>query len=168
MIYFNECQNLEEVKATFKNLAKKFHPDLSGFDSTSIMQEINKEYKFAIAQAAKFGFKKDGQKFTDQEVNDEILNAEQYQAAINAIIHLEGIDIELCGGWLWVSGNTFQHKGIFKANGFYFASKKIMWYFRSVQYATSNFKPMEIGQIRAKYGSQQISHKAAHYNYLAQ
>ena len=166
MIYFNECSTVNEVKAQYKSLAKKFHPDMNiDSDTTIIMQEINKEYSFAIAKAIKSD---KGEKFTAQEVEAEILNAEEYKNAISAIIHLENINIELCGGWLWVSGNTYPVKSILKDAKFKFASVKKMWYFRSAENATSNFKPMQIDQIRAKYGSQQISHKAAHYNYLAQ
>ena len=162
MTYFKDCTTLNEVKAQFKKLAMQFHPDLNTTDTTAIMQDINKEYAFAIAKVAAGG------SFTAQEAEAEILNAEGYKNAISAIIHLEGINIELCGGWIWVSGNTYPVKSIIKGAGFFFASVKKMWYFRSVEHASANFKPMAIDQIRVKYGSQVINHKTAHYNYLAQ
>ena len=152
MNYFKDCTTLNEVKATFKALAKQFHPDLSGYDTTAIMQTINKEYAYSIAKIAR------GENLSNAEIEAEILNAEQYRNAINAIINLEGLTIELCGGWIWVSGNTYTHKDILKNNGFYFASKKCMWYFRSVEYATkTKGKSLEMGQIRIKYGSQLIN-----------
>ncbi len=162
MTYFANCTTLNEVKAQYKALAKQFHPDLSGTDTTAVMQQINKEYAFAVAKLAK------GENLSAQEVEAEILNAENYKNAINAIINLEGINIELCGGWIWVSGNTFAVKSILKGAGFYFASVKKMWYFRGVEYATSNHRPKSMDAIRTKYGSQQISHRQAHYNFLAQ
>jgi len=160
MNYFKTCSTLAEVKAMYKQLAKQFHPDITGTDTTAIMQAINAEYAKAIKLAAS------GANLSQDEQDAEILNAEQYKNAINAIINLHGINIELCGGWLWVSGNTYQHKDIFKANGFYFASAKKMWYFRSPEYATSNRKKHTIEEIRHKYGTQKIS--SSYYNFLAQ
>ena len=160
MNYFKTCSTLAEVKAMYKQLAKQFHPDITGTDTTAIMQAINAEYAKAIKLAAS------GANLSQDEQDAEILNAEQYKNAINAIINLVGINIELCGGWIWVSGNTYQHKDIFRTNGFYFASAKKMWYFRSPEYATSNRKKHTMDEIRHKYGTQKIS--TSYYNFLAQ
>jgi len=115
------------------------------------MQQINNEYTFAIAALLR------GENLSHEEVEAEILNAEQYKQAVNAIINLEGIVIEICGGWIWVSGNTYQHREVFNANGFYFARVKKMWYFRSVEYKTSSHKSRSMDEIRSKYGSQLIN-----------
>lgn len=34
------------------------------------------------------------------------------------------INIEICGSWIWVSGNTYGCKTELKQNGFHWASKK--------------------------------------------
>ena len=160
MIYFKSCTTIAEVKAMYKQLAKQFHPDVTGNDTTAIMQAINSEYAKAIKLAAS------GANLSQDEQDAEILNAEQYRNAVNAVINLQGINIELCGGWLWVSGNTYQYREIFRSNGFYFASAKKMWYFRSPEYATSNRKKHTMDEIRTKYGTQKIS--SNYYNFLAQ
>lgn len=149
MTYFKDCKTKDEIKKLYRELAKQFHPDHGG--CTVTMQGINKEYSFAIAAMLK------GEDLTKDEIESEIINAEQYKDAVNAIINLDEIVIELCGGWLWVSGNTFKHKAIFKANGFYFASVKKMWYFRSVEYKTKGGKTSTMESIRTKYGSQSVS-----------
>lgn len=160
MTYFKSCTTIAEVKAMYKQLAKQYHPDLSTFDTTAIMQQINAEYAKAIKLAAK------GANLSEEDTEAEILNAEQYKNALNAVINLIGINIELCGGWLWISGNTYQHRDILRTNGFYFASAKKMWYFRSPEYATTNRQKHTIDEIRAKYGSQKIS--TNYYHFLAQ
>jgi hypothetical protein len=149
MTYFKDCTTINEVKALYRQLAKQYHPDKGGDLQT--MQAINNEYAFCIAKLAK------GENLTAEQVEAEILNAEQYKNAINAIINLSGINIELCGGWLWISGNTYSYRNILKTNGFYFASTKKMWYFRSPEYATNNRQKHTIEEIRVKYGTQQIN-----------
>lgn len=152
MRYFKDCQNINEIKSLYRQLAKQNHPDKGGDLAT--MQEINNQYANAIKNAAFKNFT------SSEERESEILNAEQYQDAINAIINLEGINIEICGGWIWVNGETYSHRAIFKANNFYFASKKVAWYFRSAQFKTSNRKTLSMEGIRTKYGSQTINTKS--------
>ena len=42
-----------EVKKAFKQLAKKYHPDVSNYDSTAKFQEINNAYEIAYRHAEK-------------------------------------------------------------------------------------------------------------------
>lgn len=156
MKYFKDCSTLNEVKQAYRNLAKVHHPDKGGDLAT--MQAINSEYAFVIRKIAS------GADLSSEQMENEILNAEAYQKAINTIINLEGITIEICGGWIWVTGNTYEHRATFKNNGFFYASKKVSWYFRSPEYKTANKKTMSLDQIRTKYGSQQINTRS--YNYL--
>lgn len=151
MNYFKSCASLNDVKALYRTLAKLHHPDKGGDLAT--MQAINNEYAFAVRAIAK------GMDLSAEEIENEILNAEQYQTAVNAIINLEGINIEICGGWIWVTGNTFPHKLVFRENGFFFAHKKVAWYFRSPEYKVNNRKKMTLEEIRTKYGTHQIQSK---------
>jgi curved DNA-binding protein CbpA len=96
MKWFNDCQSIDEVKAAYKKLAKQYHPDLGG--DTLTMQEINKEYAFASARAVK------GAKLSQEESEKEMQFSESYREAIEKIIHLEGIVIEVVGYWIWVTG----------------------------------------------------------------
>lgn len=151
MTYFKHCTSLNEVKSLYRTLAKANHPDTGGDLVT--MQAINNEYAYAVRHIAK------GLDLSAEEIENEILNAEQYQTAVNAIINIEGINIEICGGWIWVTGNTYPHKSIFKSNGFFFAPKKVAWYFRSPEYKVNNRQKMTLEEIRTKYGTHQISSK---------
>lgn len=81
-------------------------------------RKINKAYAFATAKAAQ------GANLSDEETEKEILSFEAYRAAIEQIIHLDGITIELVGYWTWVTGNTFPVKQTLKTAGFLFAHKK--------------------------------------------
>jgi len=148
MKYFTECKTIDEVKALYKRLAKEYHPDLGG--DTATMQAINTEYAFACAKLAK------GAGLSDQEADDEIRFSELYRAALEKIIHLPGIVIELVGSWIWVTGNTRPVKDQLKTAHFFFASKKCAWYFRAEEYKTRRSNK-SLEEIRRKYGSQQMN-----------
>lgn len=146
MKWFNECKTLDEVKATYKKLAKQHHPDLGG--DTVTMQEINKEYAFACAKVIK------GANFSDEKTEQEIKFSEEYRVALEKIIHLEDVNIELVRFWIWVTGNTYPVKAILKDAGFFFASKKLAWYFRTGEYQVSSRGEKSLDEIRSKYGSE--------------
>jgi hypothetical protein len=143
--YFNTCKNLEEVRKLYKELALKNHPDKGG--DTATMQEINAEYQY-IFKNKMFDFAG----LSEQEQEEFI----KYPDIIGKIIGLEGIVIEILGDWIWVSGNTYPHRAILKETGFFFAHKKVMWYYRPAEYKSSNRKPKDIEEIRRKYGSETV------------
>jgi hypothetical protein len=159
MKWFNDCLTIEDVKATYKKLAKQYHPDLGG--DTATMQEINKEYAFATAKAVK------GANLSDEEAETEILSSEAYRNAIEQIIHLEGITIELVGYWIWVTGQTYPNRATLKEAGFLFAPKKQAWYFRTAEYKVGKSSGKSLDEIRDKYGSEVLNEdKRKRHNFI--
>jgi hypothetical protein len=140
--YFEKCRSLEEVKKKYKELAMLHHPDKGG--TTATMQEINLQYK-NILKNPFF----DLSDISEEDKNEFI----KYPDIIDKIIGLHGLKIELIGNWIWISGNTFIHKDILKKTGFFFAPKKVLWYYRPAEYKSTNTKPKSIDEIRNKYGS---------------
>ena len=122
MKYFHNCSTLDEVKSLYRTLAKENHPDKGGDLET--MQHINREYSFAIAKITS------GQGLSAEETEATILSAEKYREALEKIIYVPGLEIELIGTWIWVRGNTYPHRskerggtGILGEAGFFFAKK---------------------------------------------
>lgn len=148
MKYFANCQTLDEIKQLFKKLALENHPDRGG--DTATMQAINSEYKFAIAALAKNAGK------TAKETEAEVNLSEAYQNAINKIAGLDGLIIELVGCWVWVTGNTYQHKQILREAGYLWAGKKQAWYFRTEDNKVRSRKRQDLETIKNKYGCTQI------------
>ena len=154
--YFKNCGSIQDIKNLYRELAKVNHPDMGG--TTEMMQVINNQYSEAIKNFVS------GARVENKE--EIIFDSEAYRCAIEKISHLEGIIIELVGNWIWVTGNTYPVKETLKAAGFFFASKKAAWYFRTAEYAVKNTrKKLSLEQIKDKYGSTNLS--ALNRKYLA-
>lgn len=80
----------------------------------------------------------------------------EVMAVINALIGIKGIEIELCGTWLWISGETKKNRLAIKNAGCHWAKKKLMWYWRPEEYRCRSRKSCSMDYIREKYGSEKI------------
>lgn len=152
LVFFKDCKDLNEVKMTYKTLAKANHPDKGG--DVEIMKAINAEYE----TACKLVMKKEG--FTSEQFESDLLDLNAYRDAVNAIIHLDDLIIELVGKWVWVTGNTRTHKDILKGAGYFYASKKQAWYFRTAENKVGRKSGQSLDSIKSKYGSVSVSSKA--------
>jgi hypothetical protein len=79
----------------------------------------------------------------------------KFPEIISQIIHFD-ITIEICGNWIWLSGNTRSYSKQLKEIGFYYSPRKQMWYWRPSGWESNNHKPWDIQQIRKRYGSDVI------------
>ena len=102
MKWFNHPRTLEELKKQYKKLAVQHHPDLGG--STADMQEINAEYDVLFEKLKNVRTNAEGKTYTTKEETTE--TPDEYKEIIEKLIHLNGIDIEICGSWLWITGDT--------------------------------------------------------------
>jgi len=143
------------VKAAYRAAAMKYHPDRNP-GGLHMMQSINAAMDVITASA-----------FADCAVKDYSESyADDLMAAINSVCELSGVIVEVCGSWVWLSGNTREHKDAIKAAGFWWSSPKSMWYFRPADYKSYNRKSTEMDTIRTKYGSQ--AYKSAGRNRISQ
>jgi len=154
--YFSDCSTIEQIKKRYRELAQKFHPDHNKeIDTNEIMKQINLQYE---------QFK--NKKFTS--VNHETQKTYEqtfdpfdgYREIIDKLINLQGITIELCGTWLWITGVKKEDKekqDILKELGFKFSGKKIAWYYHSGQYRKKSKKNLTIDEIRNMYGSEKVN-----------
>lgn len=146
MKYFKNIKTLEELRKEYKRLVKENHPDNGG--SVEAIKTINVEYE-QLFKVLKNNDKAENKKKYNMEEDEMLRNI------INSIINLN-IDIEICGFWIWVSGNTYGCKTELKQNGFRWASKKKMWYWHNPEEAVKGNGKTTMDDIRTKYGSQVI------------
>ena len=149
MKFFEGCETMDALKAEYKRLAKRWHPDLPGGD-VKTMQQINAEYDRLSAILPKVNSK--GERYQPEHREAP----EAFRAAVVAVQNVPGIMVELCGEWLWITGNTKDHKDVFKAAGFRWSSNKAAWYWHEGEYRRTGKKHYTMDEIRAMHGSQAV------------
>lgn len=163
MKYFKDVKSLNELKAAYRKYAFELHPDRGG--NAKQFSEMQIEYENAYAWLKNHPENEADQ--TTGTANEESYTGDStasqndvddgFKAIIELLIHLQGINIEMCGGWLWLSGDTRAVKDQLKACGCYWAPKKKMWYWRPADYKCShNRRHHSMEYIRTKYGSTKI------------
>ena len=144
-MYFDDCKTVEELKKEYRRLAMIHHPDKGG--DILIMQAINIEYDERLQYLSD-----DSGESASYNAFDEFEVGQRYKDIINRIINLPDIEIEICGKWIWVGGDTYQVREQLKTAGFFWASQKRKWYWRPPEQSYKReTRPME--WIRTNYGS---------------
>lgn len=153
MKWFKDIQSLDELRKAYKKLVVKHHPDNGGSDED--IKSINAEYdilfkKFKAGYEHSESYKNatDRQKqayntVKDQKIRDMVIKLSKYPELF----------VEICGVWIWVSGNTIAYKEELKALGLHFARNKKSWYIHFDDYVKYGKKPASMQYIRSKYGS---------------
>ncbi len=140
-----ETLDLDQTKIKFRKLAHIHHPDKGG-DGEKMKQLIT-SYKTHLRRLESEQNPTDDKPF-DYQIEKELIDKIEIFAGI------QGIVIELIGKWIWVSGDTKSIKDQLKENGFKYAPKKQLWYFRQENQAQKYHKSDKtIDEIRSKYGS---------------
>lgn len=145
--FFKDVNTLEELKREYRRLVMIHHPDHGG--DTATMQAINAEHD-ALFDALKA--KHNAEHDEDHQTTE---TPEEFREIIEALLRMDGVEVELCGSWLWIGGNTRAHKDDLKAAGCRWSSSKKLWYWRHAEDAHRWHRGRStIGEIRTKYGSQ--------------
>ena len=146
MKYFQNCKNEAEVKALYRVLAKANHPDLGG--SIEAMKAINLEYEIAIKIV--WAEDKDNSWKTREDIS-------QWVKMMADLIILENVNLEMCGSWIWATGDTKPHAAAFKAHGFTWSAPKSAWYWKPYKAKARYAGRFNLDEIRAMHGSVKMS-----------
>ncbi len=135
--------SLNDLKSAYRAACKKYHPDINPH-GLELMKVINTAYAF---------LKKNMDKWSHNQQTDDISITEVLQEVFDKIKHFVNIESEVCGSWLWVSGETWRYKKELKAAGLRWAPKKHQWYWRPEGYRKKSRRVLSMGEIRTMFGS---------------
>ena len=147
MKYFENVKTLDDLKKQYRRLAIKHHPDVGGDEAT--MKAINAEHDRIFEE-----LKKQHNASAD-EYHQTTETPEEFRTVIEFLMKLQGVVAELCGSWVWVSGDTKPHKEQLKAAGFHWSQNKKQWYWHHEEAGRKWRRGnTSMADIRRKYGSQ--------------
>jgi len=155
MKYFAGITTMEELKKAYKRLAKKYHPDLNDQNTTAIMAEINTEYE-RMVEIFQMGGATNANAFDGFR--------EFIMKLLKVLEDVEDVTVEICGSWVWVTGNTKPHKDKLNKTtgvGMQYASKKRAWYWYEGEYVKKSRKNYNMEEIREMHGSHVIKEQKA-------
>ena len=164
--FFEHVNTLDELQTAYRKLLLELHPDKHAGESadavkhfTELTQDLNKQYAYMAsllrAQEQRAKAKATGKpEPTDADFEHWARVDEDIRAAIEKIVFLPDLEIELCGFWVWVGGETRAVKAFLKDAGYHWAPKKAKWYFAGIP--SSSRGAWDMDNIRERYGSTRI------------
>lgn len=151
MKYLNDnIRTLEELKKAYHRLCLKLHPDVGG--SNDKMKILNAEYETLFERVKNIHVNKDGETYAKETQE----TPEGFQWLIAELLKLDGIEIEIIGCFVWITGDTKPHKERLKALGFRWHSKKRCWYKSPNGYRRWGKSEYTMDEIRGMYSSMKI------------
>lgn len=149
--------NAETVTAAYRRAAMKYHPDRNPAGLV-MMKAVNAAREALADFVGNLNHPEEASQYGG-DLNDAIMH----------LLHSVGLDLEICGAWLWVTGETKAHKDVIKAfetetgNRFRWHSKKTAWYFAPNDFhGRRRFRGnVDMDDIRERYGSAHVATRPA-------
>ncbi len=149
---FDHAESLEDLKRRYYRACMTHHPDRGG--SEDAMKALNAAYQAAFDRLT----------WGNAGAREERDRTEEAPAwvidRLRGIIACEGLEIEICGSWIWVGGDTRPHKEALKAAGFRWAPKKRMWYAKPANDHKRRKRSLSMAEIRERHGSTRVGTRA--------
>ena len=149
--YFFNVQTAEELKKEYKKWAVKLHPDNGG--DAEQFKDMQAEFTKLFNVLKNVHIKKDGTTWEATGDRATTETAEQFMDIIEKLMFIPDISVELCGSWIWVSGNTKEYRELLKGLDFKYSGNKKMWYYQNDGVRRYHKKAWTIDEIRNAYGS---------------
>ena len=157
--FFENVTTLTELRKEYRRLAFIYHPDKGG--DTVLMQILNDRYDRLSEK-----FIKENVDFSEGRKEYEMQVSEEIRDMLDRIMFLKGVDIEVIGGWIWITGNTFAIRTTLKSLGFLFSHPKTAWYWHKGEYRKKSGKIQSMDEMRDFWGTQKIENQPETSNQL--
>lgn len=141
----------EAIKDAYKKLSLKYHPDRNTDSNTgnnNMMKLVNAAYECLKRNADRINA---GYSHTEGAYD----YAAKFGGVLEQLRALDGLELEIIGNWIWISGETKANKEALKEIGCRYASQKVRWYFRPEEHRSlGNRKSHSMDEIRDMHGTQ--------------
>ena len=142
-----ESVTFEQVKEQYKKMIFEFHPDRNpaGLEVSQVINEA-----FSFLKDLSFPL------FNTEEKSASFFT-DDLSAALAKIRNLVGLGIEVCGCWIWITGDTRTHRATLKDAGYKYAGRKKAWYFSPpTERGKRRRGQWSMDKIRNNYGSERV------------
>ena len=153
---FAPIRTMDELKKAYRRLAVKHHPDCAG-GSEIAMKALNNAYDAAVARISRTERRATSSGSASYDASASASEAAAWRDALMALLKLAGLEIEVCGRWLWITGDTYRHRDALKSLGCRWSGSKKAWYWHAPDDGAYSRRRVDMADIRAKYGSQVYS-----------
>jgi hypothetical protein len=151
--YFENCETLDEAKKIYRKFAMELHPDKGGKHEDFV--ELGRQFESFRPKSEKF--QNEFSKFSSAE----------FMAIINQLLNIQGIEVEVCGSWIWIHNTQKEQKDQLKAtvcgetyNSPRWSRSKSAWYISPSDYKKRSRNNVSLDKIREMYGSQTMNGKS--------
>lgn len=157
--FLKNCTTIEELKKLYKKMAFQLHPDITGGSSEN-MKQLNNEYDHLYPIIGK----QNGKTYRPSSVKENNYNSydDEFKDIIEKLIHLhmENVTIEVCGWFIYLTGNTKPYKDKLGKNGLkLWYSPQKGWYYKPSWYKGSRHPVWSMEKIRNVYGSNVVNNR---------
>lgn len=143
----------EELKRAWLAIVRECHPDKGG--SVELCQLANSLYEKLASDPSRFQAETPESPETENETEEfdaETLPEETREKAYR-FAGTPGLELEIIGTWLWITGDTRANKDALKESGFRWSPRKAAWYFHAEPYRKHSRKRFTLDEVRAMHGS---------------
>jgi len=142
---FGENETIDSLKKQYWKLARQYHPDFNQGKTNQEMKEINNEYEEALKNLGK-------EKGKDYRVDEDYITIVDETLKLN----MENVEVEICGWFIYLWGNTKVYKDQLKELGYRWNAKKICWYWKPAWYRKRGKESWDMDRIRNTWGSETV------------
>ena len=118
-----DMETVDTIRQAYRRLVMEFHPDKHASTEaekwTALFKELQHEYDAILGTISDDDYEEAKTSYTMEKA---------LQDMIDALMKISGIVVDLCGCWLWITGETFNAKDALKDLGFKWSKSKKSWY----------------------------------------
>lgn len=140
---------LEEVKKARRSLMLKFHTDINP-NGEVFAKAINNAYDFLCKLTFPLN--------CESKLESKSYLFDLFSDILKDFSHCNDVNFEICGVYLWATGNIEEYEDLFDKSPFTYASKKNAWYFcpKKLMGKRRRKKTFSMDEIRDRHGHQRI------------